>query len=96
VRQKNGSTALSLLAERVERAARAAGFDEERRPFRPHLTLARAARGGSPTWSEDFEAAIEETVEVDRLVLFKSTLSPSGARYTALESFALEGREGES
>jgi 2'-5' RNA ligase len=92
VRQEQGAAGLPLLAERVEQAARAVGFDEENRPFRAHLTLARAARGQAPTWSEGVVPGIEELVEVDRLVLFQSRLSPSGARYTALDSFALEGR----
>lgn len=92
VHTQHGSEGLSLLAERVELAARSAGFEEETRPFRAHLTLARAMRGQSPTWSEGIDAGIEESVEVDRLVLFRSTLSPCGARYTALDSFALSGR----
>lgn len=95
VRQEDRTEGLPRLAERIELAARAAGFDEETRPFRPHLTLARAARGRSPAWTEGIDPAIDELVEVDRLVLFQSTLSPSGARYTALDSFALEGRRGE-
>lgn len=79
------------LAERLERAARNCGFAAERRPFSPHLTLARAAREGRPAWPGDIDGGIDLLVEVDRVVLFRSELHPSGARYTALEAFPLEG-----
>lgn len=38
------TTTLSRLAERCAAAARRCGIDVEDRPFRPHLTLARARR----------------------------------------------------
>lgn len=91
VRELLHEGSLAALAGRLEQAARERGFAPEERAFRPHLTLARAERGGRPDWPEEQEAGIDETVEVDRVVLFRSELHPSGARYTALETFALEG-----
>lgn len=82
---------LQRLAGRLERAARECGFPPERRRFSPHLTLARAARGRRPEWPGRAECRIGERVEVDRVLLFLSELHPSGARYTALDSFDLEG-----
>jgi 2'-5' RNA ligase len=82
---------LEKLAERLELAGRACGFPPEKRSFRPHLTLARAARQGRAEWPGDYEARVGGFVEVKRVSLFLSELHPSGARYTALESFELEG-----
>lgn len=59
----------------------------ERRAFRPHLTLARLARDAklpaelSPLRADEFIC--------DELVLYRSYLEPSGARYEALERVAL-------
>jgi 2'-5' RNA ligase len=83
---------LADLAAATERAAVAAGFDPERRRFSPHLTLARARREARglriPDASETIRPPSIE-VEAHALTLFRSELEPSGARYTALESFSL-------
>jgi 2'-5' RNA ligase len=77
---------LGVLQAACEAAARALGFEPERRPFSPHLTLARwrdrAPRPELPPL--DLGAARLET-----LTLFRSELRPEGARYTALERFPL-------
>jgi 2'-5' RNA ligase len=78
---------LRALQEACERAARAAGFAPEARPFRPHVTLGRwrdrVARPALP--------ALEPFVtRVERLALFASELHPSGARHTALRTFDLD------
>jgi 2'-5' RNA ligase len=69
-----------------ERAARAAGFEPENRPFRPHLTLGRwrerVARPGLP----GIEPA---STRISRLVLFGSELKPSGAVHTPLRTYEL-------
>jgi RNA 2',3'-cyclic 3'-phosphodiesterase len=74
------------LQHACERAARAAGFEKEARPFRAHLTLGRwrerAARPELPP--ADLGAA-----RLDTLVLFRSDLSPGGAVYTPLARFPL-------
>ncbi len=78
---------LELQAE-CERAAVAAGFPREDRPFRPHLTLGRwrdrARRPELPAL--DLGAAA-----LDRLVLFRSELRPSGAVHTPIATCALGG-----
>jgi 2'-5' RNA ligase len=69
-----------------ERAARAAGFDREERPFRAHLTLGRW-RDRAPR--PDLPPADLGTTRLETLVLLKSDLRPGGAVYTPLARFAL-------
>jgi RNA 2',3'-cyclic 3'-phosphodiesterase len=75
----------SLLAEIVE---------PERRPFTPHLTLARL---NPPRDIGEFAPDLvgrpvtSRTFSVDRLVLYRSHLSPRGATYESLQEAALIG-----
>ncbi len=71
------------------------GFAREHRPYVPHLTLGRVKdpRGASGLRElvaecEDFEAG---WVDVDRLVLMESHLSPKGAEYTVAHHADLTG-----
>ena len=74
------------LQEACERAAIAAGFAPEDRPFRPHLTLGRwRDRRPRPHLPE---LDLGETL-LDRLVLFKSELGPGGAVHVPLAQFEL-------
>jgi 2'-5' RNA ligase len=82
---------LEALAAGLETAAREAGFKPETRPFRPHLTLARAARGSRPSAPEPGSVGEIGLAEVEDLVLFRSELRPQGARYSVLERFTLGG-----
>jgi 2'-5' RNA ligase len=75
-----------LLQQACERAAAAAGFEPEPRPFAPHLTLGR--------WSEPaprpaLPPADLGRTSLDRLVLYRSQPGPKGSVYTPLETFAL-------
>ncbi len=74
------------LQRACERAARAAGFEREERPFRAHLTLGRW-RDRAPR-PELPPADLGET-PLDTLVLFRSDLRPDGAVYTAIARMAL-------
>ena len=81
---------LTALARRLEDAARELGFRAEERPFRPHLTLARARRGERATLpAGDDPLPAAGPFRVERATLFRSVLHPSGARYTALDHFPL-------
>jgi 2'-5' RNA ligase len=91
IEEVGGGGRLPALAESVEQAAREAGFEPEKRPFRPHLTLARARRGERPRWAEGVEFERGKAVRVDHMILFSSQLHPAGARYTAIDRFNLEG-----
>ncbi|ANM28939.1 hypothetical protein ABI59_03940 [Acidobacteria bacterium Mor1] len=85
------------LAREVERAVRSAGFPAEDRPFRPHVTLARAVRGQRPAVPPDAAGGAgaegRERFRVSRVVLFRSHLGAAGARYEALEQWPLAGMD---
>ncbi len=74
------------LQRACERAARAAGFEREERPFRAHLTLGRW-RDRAPR--PDLPPTDLGPTRLDTLVLFRSDLRPDGAVYTPLARFAL-------
>lgn len=66
-------------------------FRTEKRPFTPHLTVARF---DPPAGLEDLDAHAGVTSEpwiVDRLVLYRSHLQRPAPRYEALETFELAG-----
>jgi 2'-5' RNA ligase len=65
-------------------------YKPERRPFWPHVTIARVRRGVGRV--EPIAQAPPEAVFTARQVtLYRSWLSPRGARYEALERVALAG-----
>lgn len=72
-------------------------FAPEKRAFTPHLTLARL---NPPRSVREFAPDLVGTplpsrpFAVDRLVLYRSHLSPQGARYEALVSEPLKGSSG--
>lgn len=78
------------LQRACERAARAAGFESEERPFKAHLTLGRW-RDRAPR--PDLPATDLGTTRLGHLVLFRSDLKPDRAVYTPMAEFAL-GRTG--
>lgn len=75
------------MAEEIERGVQAVGFEPESKSFKPHLTLARVKY---PDGLDRLCRAIEDytitpiDVSLDRLVLFKSTLTPRGPVYDKL------------
>ncbi len=85
---------LAALAAGLERATAEAGFAPEQRAFRAHLTLARAMRGGDAAVPVCCEAEIAAPIPVTQVVLFRSDLLASGARYTALARFPLSAGAG--
>jgi 2'-5' RNA ligase len=79
------------LAADIDRALEKLGVPPEKRPFSPHLTLARFEPPGLP---EKLRAAIQEnakrgfgSVAAKEFHLIESKLKPSGAEYTTLETF---------
>ncbi|HSR50565.1 MAG TPA: RNA 2',3'-cyclic phosphodiesterase [Acidobacteriota bacterium] len=75
------------------------GFEPDKRPYAPHLTLARlrSPRGSQALleeverFNEEYEESQAEAFEVTQVNLFQSILKPSGAEYRILSSAPLEG-----
>ena len=89
-----GMDDLAGLGARVEDACTALGFEKEKRPFKPHLTIGRVRRGSRalPELAEQVGTIAFNPLKlrVDEVNLVRSRLSPQGPTYTILESFALE------
>ncbi len=77
----------SELAAAMKSGLLAGGFAPDLKPFRAHVTVARAARG-APREARD---STMQTVlwTFNELALVESHPEPQGARYRVLESFAL-------
>ena len=86
-----GEQELIALAKRVNTAIDAAGFEREPKPFRPHLTLGRVRDGarGLEILKSYAPPPPPEAARLDRMLVMKSDLHPSGARYTALREVRL-------
>jgi 2'-5' RNA ligase len=82
---RDGVERLEGLAERLDGRLADAGWERERRPFRAHLTLARAdgVRAGPATVAALTAAAADLAIEspIDRLVLYESITGSGRARY---------------
>jgi 2'-5' RNA ligase len=80
--------ALGRLQQDVAQRMEALEFEMEQRPFKPHLTLARAKeQRGDPALARCAEALQGKSfgqARVTELILFESKLSPKGAQYTPL------------
>ena len=85
--------ALGRLVSELGRRLVHLGFPPEERPFSPHLTQGRARDGrGAPGLGGAIAAAADDEPvpwRVDDVVLFRSHLSPTGARHEALERWPL-------
>jgi 2'-5' RNA ligase len=84
---------LRALRNAIEGDLEAVGHRRDKRPFTGHLTLGRVKKTIAPS---ELRTAIDavgdfasEPFMVDRVVLFRSDLRPSGAAYTELRQFLL-------
>jgi 2'-5' RNA ligase len=86
-----GGEELVALGRRVNAAIDAAGFERADKPFRPHLTLGRVREGarGLEALRAYAPPPPPPPARLDRIVVMKSDLHPSGARYTALREVRL-------
>lgn len=73
----------------------AVGHEPDRRPFHPHLTVARCSppwpAAAGRRWSQALEGHLGEAFRVDSISLMRSRLSSAGASYSNVHRFALRG-----
>lgn len=87
---------LKQLAEATESAAEKVGIAREKRPYHPHLTLARAPEGSRLCFRLLQERLSTEsapqfgTMTAQEFFLYQSQIMRGGARYNRLQRFALQ------
>lgn len=74
------------------------GMKEEKRKFKPHLTVARFRKPKKMDSREEhvlskYEDLASPVCPLRELILFKSDLKPSGAQYTKLKVWPLSGNK---
>ena len=85
---------LARVYSELENELEKRGFGREERSFKPHLTLGRRKKGSvPPSWTELVSLKEITDWEAEEIVLFSSTLTPSGPIYTPLGRFPLRGEE---
>jgi RNA 2',3'-cyclic 3'-phosphodiesterase len=90
---KKGSAELKSLANSLENEYSNIGIPKEEREFQAHLTLCRLKSGSNA--KELIEKVKQKehinigSFKVNEIVLFKSTLTPSGPVYEPIERFRL-------
>jgi 2'-5' RNA ligase len=91
----DGKEVLTSFQKQMESQLEKIGFQPEGRPFHPHLTLGRMKSSrGKEDLGERMEKHKEEEFgdfPVERAVLFKSDLRPTGPIYTPLRELRLGG-----
>lgn len=81
------------LTQEIDARLERAGFDREKRAFRPHITLARSKTGRLESTLVSAAEKFAETdfglFTADRCFLYQSTLKPAGSVYTKLKEYML-------
>jgi 2'-5' RNA ligase len=84
---------LNGIQARLENALEPLGFDREKRPFRPHLTIGRVKDRRRLQSLIDAMAELKipefDSFDVTEIILYKSDLRPTGAIYTKLHRVPL-------
>ena len=90
-----GTDPIATLADRMEEQLAPLGIARADRPFSPHITIARIRthrqRGRAKNEEREIRGAVTrlrlppcDPLAGDAVILYRSQLSPGGARYTAL------------
>lgn len=83
----HGAEELAELAKKVDNFTAGFNIEKEKRSFKPHLTLGRMKNPKFIRGLENFispDILYAGTFVVDKLILMKSDLKPTGAEYTPL------------
>jgi 2'-5' RNA ligase len=89
---EQGQAELMRLEREVSARLEGAGIQREERPYRPHLTLARAREPHGlrvPALLDDLPPSAPSGGLIDAITLFESRLSPQGPTYTPLRRMLL-------
>ena len=83
---------LRTLHKKVDQAIARVGIEPDQRAYIPHITLARLKRssGSVRNLLEQSGGLTSPVFTVDRFTLFESKLTPEGAVYTIVETYALD------
>lgn len=88
------SEEMSHLAAMVEESVVAAGFQNELKPFRPHLTLGRIKHLGNRTQfisvMDNLPSVEYQQVSVSEFILYQSILNPDGPVYQPLKTYSIQ------
>jgi 2'-5' RNA ligase len=85
----SGGEAAGALAAQIELACVEAGLIQDERPFRAHVTLARARDRRGAAAPELSTLPGLEPWTANEFVLFRSKTGPGGAEYIPLRTFGL-------
>ena len=82
---------LKTLHKKIDQAMVRVGIEPDQRAYLPHITLARLKRGSRSVRNllEASGGLRSQPFPVDNFALFESQLTPDGAVYTAIETYAL-------
>ena len=86
------SDPLTSLYQKIEQVCTSLGFEENTRPFKPHVTIARINGGQKRdvmSFINQHKQFRMENVPVDEFVLYESKLDPEGAKHIRLRTFLL-------
>ena len=84
------ATALSALSEQVQAGCEALGFQRDRRPFRPHITLGRIRQR---SYRDTPAVKLDLPLTVADITLLQSTTTAAGSRYLPLGDTPLAAPE---
>ena len=87
---------MSRFRDEIQRKLVPFGIQEEKRDFRPHLTLGRFKKPGKKVAETEklllnYKGLTSPACSLKELIFFKSDLRPGGAVYTKMRSFPLSG-----
>lgn len=82
---------------RIQQKMKSFCIKQDRRPFKPHLTMGRFRKGSTGGQQHlhsliaAYDGLASQRAELNELVLFRSDLKPNGAVYTRLNAWPLTG-----
>ncbi len=85
-----GSGRLRSLATGLDTGLTSSGFEHERRPYTPHLTLGRVR--GNPASLQLTPGSIDSKFMIGSIELVESMLTPEGSVYKTQGTLALSGK----